>query len=116
MKVVIQVRTGRDHEIYQTAIHHLDHAPAEARGRHRTGDRQPNGRVVVWRQHLLGKNLAGFGQSPRVEGLEAVVDEASDLAAAGRPVVTNRFSRQKRPAGLPGRPWGTVRQETISLL
>ena len=47
VKVVIQVRAGRDDEVDEPAIHHLDDATADARGRHRAGDRQADRRIVL---------------------------------------------------------------------
>src|SRR5262245_20134859 len=40
VQVVVQIRARADDEINQTAIHHLDHAAADASGRHGAGDGQ----------------------------------------------------------------------------
>ena len=41
VQVVIEVRAGADHEVDEAAVHQLDDAAAEARGRERAGDRRP---------------------------------------------------------------------------
>ena len=65
VQVVIQVRAGRDDEVDQAAVHHLDDAAAEPGRRHRAGNRQPDRRVVLGREHLLGEDLAGLRQPRR---------------------------------------------------
>ena len=64
VQVVIQVRAGRDDEVDQAAVHHLDDAPAEAGRRHRAGNGQPDGRVVLRRQHLVRRRSG----TPRTAG------------------------------------------------
>src|SRR5581483_5000503 len=96
MEIVIQVRAGRDDEVDETAVHHLDYAAAEPRGRHRAGDGQPDRRVVGGRiEHLVCKDLTGLVQTPCVERLEPVVDQVANLGAALRPVVANRLAGEK---------------------
>src|SRR5262245_616864 len=57
VKVVIQVRAGRDDEIDEPAVHQLDDAAAEPRRRERAGNSQANRRVGLWIQHLLCEDL-----------------------------------------------------------
>ena len=82
VQVVIQVRAGTDDEIHQPAIHHLDHAAADAGRRHGTGDRQANRRVFLGIEHLVGEDAAGLGQSRGVERLKAFIDQVADFLAA----------------------------------
>jgi hypothetical protein len=57
VEIVIQVRAGADDEVDEAAVHELDHAAAEPRRRERAGDGQPDCRVVVGQQHLLGEDV-----------------------------------------------------------
>ena len=75
VQVVIEVRARADDEVDEAAVHHLDHAAAEARRRERAGDRQADRGVVLGRQHLVGEDVAGLGQPAGVERLEPVVDQ-----------------------------------------
>ena len=77
-------------EIDQAAIHQLDHAAAETGRRQRAGDREPDGRVVLRRQHLVGENVAGLRQPAGVERLKSAVDQRPHVRAAARTVITNR--------------------------
>ena len=94
VQVVIQVCTGRDDEVHEAPVHHLDDRAAEAGRRHGTGDGQPDRGLVLGRQHLLGENLAGFRQAPGIERLEAVVDQVANLGAALRAIVRDRLAGQ----------------------
>ena len=80
MEVVVEIRAGADDEIDQAAIHQFDHAAAETGRRQRAGDREPDGRVVFRRQHLVGKNVAGLRQPSGVERLKSAVDQARTSA------------------------------------
>ena len=94
MEVVIQVRAGADHEIDQAALHQLDDAAAEARGRHGARDGEPDRRVALGREHLVGKDVARFRQPSGIEGLEAAVDQFPNLDAPPGPVIANRLALQ----------------------
>ena len=108
MQVVIQVRAGADDEVDEAAFHQLDDAAAEARGGHRAGDGQGDGRVVRLGQHLVAEDPAGFSEACRIEGLKAFVDQRPHRHAAFRAVITNRLAFEVRLAGL-GSAWGSVR-------
>ena len=99
VQVVIEVRAGRDDEVDEAAIHHLDDAAAEAGRRHRAGDRQPDRRVVLRREHLVGEDLARLRQAAGVERLKPVVDQPRIVGAALRPVVANRFAGEELSLG-----------------
>ena len=49
--------------------------PPETRRGQGAGDRQPDGRVALRRQHLVGEDVAGLGEPAGVEGLEAALDQ-----------------------------------------
>ena len=91
VQVVIEVRAGADHEVDQAAVDQLDDAAAEAGGRQRAGDGEPDGGVAGRRQHLVGEDVAGLREPAGVERLEAVLDELPDVGAAARPVVVDGF-------------------------
>jgi len=87
VEVVVEIRAGADHEVDQSAVHELDHAAAESGGRQRTGNRQADRRVVLRRQHLVGEDVAGFGETPGVECLEPAFDQVPNFRAAAWPVI-----------------------------
>src|SRR5687767_9542952 len=89
VEVVIEVRTSADHEVNEAAIHQLDDAAAEPGRRPRAGDGQSDGRVVLGGEHLVRKNPARLADAGGVEGLEALVNELTNVRAAARPVVPN---------------------------
>ena len=60
VQVVIQVRAGADDEIDEAALHQLDDASAETGGGQGAGHGQADRRVVLGRQHLVGKDVAGL--------------------------------------------------------
>ena len=51
------------------------------------GDCQPDGRVALRREHLVGEDVAGLGEPAGVEGLEAALDQLADLGASAWPVI-----------------------------
>ena len=104
VQVVIEVRAGGDDEVDQPALHHLDDAAAEAGRRQRAGDRQPDRRVVLRRQHLVGEDLARLAEPRGVERLESLVDQLPDLGAAVRPVVADRLAGENDLADVCGEP------------
>ena len=116
VQVVIEVRAGGDDEVDEPAVHQLDDAAAEPGRRQRPGEGQPDRRVLVGRQHLLGVDLRGLREAAGVERLKSLVDEMADLRAALRPVVADGFAGQNLLAGTPGRAGGTMRQELGSFL
>ncbi len=75
MEVVIEIGAGADHEVDQPAVHQLDDAAAEPGGGERAGDGQADGGVAFRGQHLVGVDVAGFGEAPGVERLEAPLDQ-----------------------------------------
>ena len=96
-------------EVDQAAIHQLDDAAAEPGGRQRAGDGQPDGRVVLRRQHLVGEDVAGLGEAAGVERLEAAVDQLADVgaaAAAGSSVIG--FAREVAGRAVARRPGRSV--------
>src|SRR6185436_11801846 len=99
MKVVIQVRAGRDDEIDQAAVHHLDDAAAEAGWRERAGDGQADRRVVRRIEHLVGENLCSFGQPAGVERLKTLVDQMTDFLAPFGTVIPDWLAGQERLTG-----------------
>ena len=94
MQIVVEVRAGADQKVDQPVLHHLVDAAAEARRRHRAGDRQSDHGVVLGIEHLLRKNLAGFGETAGVEGLKSAIDQLTNCGSARRPIVGDRLSGQ----------------------
>jgi hypothetical protein len=95
VQVVVEIGAGADDEVDQPALHQLDDAAAQPGRRQRPGDGQADGRVVLGGQHLVGVDVAGFGKAPRVDGLEAAVNQLTDVGAARRPVVSNLLALEE---------------------
>src|SRR5918993_422839 len=92
---MIEVRAGTDDEVHQPAIHHLDHASTDAGGRHSTGDRETNRRLLVGREHFFREDPAGFRQPGGIERLKALIDEMSDFLAALWAIETDGLARER---------------------
>ena len=95
VQVVIEVRARADDEVHEPAVHHLDDAAADAGGGHRAGNRQPDGRVFVGIQHLVGENAAGFGQPRGVECLKSLVNQVPNFLAAFGTIKTDWLSGER---------------------
>ena len=107
VQVVIQVRARADDEIHQAAVHHLDHAAADAGRRHGARDGQADGRVFVGIEHLLRKDAARFGQTGGVERLKSLVNQVTDFLAAFRTIKTDWLAG--KCALRSGGAWMTIR-------
>jgi hypothetical protein len=108
VKVVVQIRPGRDEKVDQPALHHLDDAAAEPGGRQRTGHGQSDRRVLRGIQHLFREDRARLGKPRGVERLKAFVDEMTNFLAAFWPVISNRLAGQDVGAGTGGT-WRAIR-------
>ena len=115
VQVVIQIGAGADHEVDEPALHQLDHAAAETGRRQRAGHREPDRRVVLGQQHLVGEDATGFAEPRGVECLEAFVDEVPDVRAAARPVVPDGLAAQVVGSGFFWCTGGTVGHQRCSL-
>ena len=93
MKIVIEIGTRADDEVYEPALHQLDHAAAQSGRRRCAGDGRPDGRVVLGQQHLLGENPTGLSQACGVEGLKALINQPRQVASA-RTVILYRLAAQ----------------------
>ena len=99
VQIVIEIGAGADDEVDEPALHQLDDAAAKSGRRQRAGDRQPDRRVVLGQQHLVGEDAAGLAEPGGVERLKALVDELPDVGAAARPVVPDGLAGQVVGAG-----------------
>ena len=100
VQIVIQIGAGADDEVDEPALHQLDHAAAQTGGRQRAGNGQPDGRVVLGQQHLVGEDATGFAEPRGVECLEPFVDEVPDVGAAAGPVVPDGLAAQMVGCGI----------------
>ena len=115
VQIVVEVGAGADDEVDQPALHQLDHAAAQTGGRHRAGDRQPDRRVVLGQQHLVGEDAAGFAEPRGIERLKSFVDQVPDVGAAAGPVVADGFAGEVVGARFFWRAGGTVGHRRCSL-
>ena len=115
VQIVVQIRAGRDDEVDEPAVHHLDDAAAEPGRRHRAGHRQPDRRVVLGREHLLGEDLARLGEPPGVERLKPFVDRGGGSPGCPSAGSSESVCRTGLLAGVPGRAGRAIRQRGNSL-
>ena len=81
VRVVIEVRAGRDDPVDEARAHERDERrDAESRRRQRAGEREADGHVRL--QHLPREELARLAQTPRVVGQESLVHEVGHRLAA----------------------------------
>ncbi len=94
MQIVIEIGSGADDEVDETALHQLDHAAAQSCRCQRAGYREPDRRIVLGQQHFLREDAASFAEARRIEGLKAFIDELSEIGAASRPVIPDGLATQ----------------------
>ena len=115
VQIVIQIGAGADDEINEAALHQLDNAAAQTGRRQRAGNREPDRRVVLGLQHLVGEDAARFTEPRGVECLEALVNEMPDVGAAAGPVVPDRLAAQVVCSGFSWCTGGTMGHQGCSL-
>ena len=74
VRVVVQVRAGRDHPVHEPRLHERDErGHAEPGGRHRAGEAHAHRHLGF--EHPLGEQAARLSQAPGVVGEERIVDQ-----------------------------------------
>ena len=111
----MEVGARAEDDVHETALHQRDNAAPQTRRRQRSGDREPDRRVVLRQQHLVGEDATGLAEARGVECLEAFVDEVRDVGAAARPVVPDGLTAQVVRSGFFWCTGGTMGHQRCSL-